>query len=216
LENSAKVFKRFILGFCKKVLLANNLAYVADTAFNQVDSDRALFTAWLGALGYALQIFFDFSAYSDMAIGLGKMFGFEFFENFNYPYISKSVSEFWRRWHMSLGEWFRDYVYFPLGGSRVKTKLRLAFNLFVVWVFTGFWHGASWNFILWGLLYFVLIDFEKFTGYPKKFLYSWQKNLWQMVSMLFVLFGWVLFRAVNLQKAGLYYASMVNITWGGG
>ncbi len=150
---SAGVF-RFVVGFNKKMLLANLMAEVADKAFAGAPGSVAF--AWLGAVCYTLQIYFDFSGYSDMAIGLGKMFGFNFLENFNYPYISKTVTEFWRRWHMSLGSWFRDYVYFPLGGSRVGTG-RLVFNLAVVWFLTGLWHGANWTFILGGCLCGVLI-----------------------------------------------------------
>lgn len=146
-----------------------------------------------------------------MAIGLGKMFGFQFLENFNYPYISKSISEFWRRWHMSLGQWFRDYVYFPLGGSRVKTKARLVFNLFIVWVLTGAWHGANWNFILWGFLYFVLIAFEKLTGYPDKFKSRLAKRLYQVFTLLCVLAGWVLFRALSGTVALRYGLSMLGL-----
>lgn len=136
--------------------------------------------AWFCALCYSLQILFDFSGYSDMAIGLGLMFGFHFDENFNYPYCSASVSEFWRRWHISLGTWFRDYVYFPLGGSRVSSKGRLVFNLFVVWMLTGIWHGASWNYVAWGFFYFVLLTFEKLTGIPKKLAHTWQRVLYRI------------------------------------
>ena len=137
---------RFIVGLAKKVIISNNLATVADMAFSQ--DNLSVGFAWIGAIAYTFQIFFDFSGYSDMAIGLGRMFGFQFLENFNYPYISKSVSEFWRRWHISLTTWFKDYIYFPLGGSRVKSKFRLFFNMFVVWFLTGVWHGANWTFIL--------------------------------------------------------------------
>lgn len=151
-------FARFIVGLAKKVLLANSFALVADAAFGSGDELSAAF-AWLGAIAYTMQIFFDFSGYSDMAIGLGMMFGFHFLENFNYPYMSTSISEFWRRWHISLGSWFRDYLYFPLGGSRVS-KGRNVFNLFVVWSLTGLWHGANFTFIAWGLMYFVLIAME--------------------------------------------------------
>lgn len=154
-DDFADGVKRFIAGFAKKIILSNNMALVADAVFAVPDSERSVLYAWMGAFAYAFQILFDFSGYSDMAIGLGKLFGFHFLENFDYPYISSSISEFWRRWHMSLGQWFRDYVYFPLGGSRVKTKGRLVFNLFVVWSLTGIWHGASWNFVVWGLMYFV-------------------------------------------------------------
>lgn len=204
--------KRFIIGFAKKVLIANNMALVADAAFAMPDAERSVIYAWLGALAYAFQILFDFSGYSDMAIGMGKMFGFHFLENFDYPYISSSISEFWRRWHMSLGQWFRDYVYFPLGGSRVNSKWRLVFNLFVVWALTGVWHGASWNFIIWGLLYFVLIAFEKLTGYPQKFTHTWQKVLYRIFTLLCVLLGWVLFRALGAKAAVKYGLSMIGAT----
>lgn len=204
--------KRFIIGFSKKIILSNNMALVADAVFSTPDCQRSILYAWMGAIAYAFQILFDFSGYSDMAIGLGKMFGFHFLENFDYPYISKSVSEFWRRWHMSLGQWFRDYVYFPLGGSRVHSKKRLVFNLLVVWSLTGIWHGASWNFIFWGLLYFVLLTFEKLSGYPRKFEKSWQKNLYQFFTMLCVLLGWVFFRAENMHSAVAFCKSLIGLT----
>ena len=145
---------RFLFGLAKKMLLANAVAQIADAAFSAVSPSVAL--AWLGAVAYTFQIYFDFSAYSDMAIGLGKMFGFHFLENFNYPYISRSITEFWRRWHISLSTWFREYLYIPLGGNRVS-KPRLFFNLLVVWAATGIWHGASWNFLIWGLYFAVLL-----------------------------------------------------------
>lgn len=192
---------RFMLGFCKKVLIANNVAVVADGIFG--NSGISVATAWVGAIAYTLQIFFDFAGYSEMAIGLGKMFGFHFLENFNYPYISKSVSEFWRRWHISLGTWFRDYVYFPLGGSRVKKKSRLIFNLFVVWLLTGVWHGANWTFVAWGLLYFVLLAFEKLTNFPEKI-----KFFNHIYTMLFVIIGWVLFRSDSIADALSYLKTM--------
>lgn len=193
---------RFVIGLSKKVLLSNNFALIADQAFayDAADSCSIMF-AWLGAISYTLQIYFDFSGYSDMAIGLGKMFGFHFLENFNYPYISKSVSEFWRRWHISLGTWFRDYVYFPLGGSHVKSKLRLVLNLLAVWFLTGLWHGANWTFICWGLMYFVLISLEKLTNFDKKNIPAIIKWLY---TMLFVIIGWVFFRA-NSMENGLHY-----------
>lgn len=196
---------RFMLGFCKKVLIANNVASVADEIFGMEEMSVA--TAWVGAIAYTLQIFFDFAGYSEMAIGLGKMFGFHFLENFDYPYISKSVSEFWRRWHMSLGTWFRDYVYFPLGGSRVKTKSRLIFNLFVVWLLTGVWHGANWTFVVWGLLYFVLLAFEKLTKFPEKIGF-----LNHIYTMLFVIIGWVLFRSESIAEAINYLKTMFFIS----
>ncbi len=203
--------KRFIIGLSKKIILSNNMALVADAAFSLPASERSIVYAWMGALAYSFQILFDFSGYSDMAIGLGKMFGFHFLENFNYPYISSSVSEFWRRWHISLGQWFRDYVYFPLGGSRVKTKGRLVFNLFVVWFLTGVWHGASWNFIVWGLMYFVLITFEKLTGCPRCFATDWQLLCYRFFTILCIILGWVFFRASNLQTAVNYCLSMFGL-----
>ena len=202
-EDFSKGTCRFIIGLGKKMLLANTLALVADYAFSVKSSELSVVMAWLGALAYTFQIFFDFSGYSDMAIGLGLMFGFKFLENFNYPYISKSISEFWRRWHISLGTWFRDYVYFPLGGSRVNSKKRLVFNLFVVWSLTGLWHGANWTFIVWGLMYFVLITLEKLTKFDQKL--GWFGHVY---TMLFVILGWVLFRADNISYGIGYIKSM--------
>lgn len=198
---------RFLVGFLKKVLIANTMAVIADNAFDTGVPSVAF--AWLGLFAYAFQIYFDFSGYSDMAIGLGRMFGFHFLENFNYPYISKSVSEFWRRWHISLGTWFRDYVYFPLGGSRVNSKARLVFNLFVVWFLTGIWHGANWTFLLWGLMYFALITAEKLSGFENKFkTVPWLKYIY---TMAFVLFGWVLFRATDLPSAAVYFKALFGL-----
>lgn len=213
--------RRFLLGFGKKILIANNMAIVADHCFRIVGEDGGTTAlAWLGALAYTLQIFFDFSGYSDMAIGLGKMFGFQFPENFNYPYISKSASEFWRRWHISLGSWFRDYVYIPLGGSR-QGKGRTLFNLFVVWLLTGFWHGANWTFICWGLLWCFFIILEKILGFEKKSylrplgntpvsqkLMSTLKHLY---LLLLVVVGWVLFRSETIGDAINYLNLMGGI-----
>ena len=200
---------RFIMGLGKKVLLANTLALVAEKAFNLGGARLSVSFAWMGALAYTLQIFFDFSGYSDMAIGLGKMFGFHFLENFNYPYISSSITEFWRRWHISLSTWFRDYVYFPLGGSRVKSRARMVFNLFVVWLLTGIWHGANWTFICWGLFYFVLIAAEKLSGFEGKL----EKQRWvkHFYTMLLVVCGWVLFRADSIGAAAEYLKAMFGL-----
>lgn len=201
---------RFMVGLGKKVLLSNTLAIVADNAFNMNSiNELSLSMAWLGAIAYTFQIYYDFSGYSDMAIGLGKMFGFSFLENFNYPYISKSISEFWRRWHISLGSWFRDYVYFPLGGSRVDTKKRLLFNLFVVWFLTGIWHGANWTFIIWGIMYFVLISIEKLVGFEKKF--NKLFFIKHIYTMFFVILGWVIFRASNITEAFSYMGKMFGV-----
>lgn len=206
LQDISDGINRFMVGMAKKVLLANNLALVADKAFKlSGQDDLSLSMAWLGAICYTLQIYYDFSGYSDMAIGLGKMFGFHFNENFNYPYISKSVSEFWRRWHISLGTWFRDYVYIPLGGSRVNTKLRLYTNLFVVWALTGLWHGANWTFICWGLMYFVILSIEKSTGIDKRKDHIWLRHFY---TMFLVIIGWVLFRADNITEAVNYLGTM--------
>lgn len=204
---------RFIIGLGKKVLIANNVALVADEAFKLIEGGQyqaSVLMAWVGAISYTFQIFFDFAGYSDMAIGLGKMFGFHFEENFKYPYISASVSEFWRRWHISLQTWFRDYVYFPLGGSRVKTKGRLVFNLFVVWMLTGIWHGAAWTFFLWGFLYFVLLTVEKMTGIDKKM--GWFGHIY---TLFFVIIGWVIFRAESLSDLGVYLGAMFGRASGG-
>lgn len=201
--------RRFIEGLAKKVILSNSLALIVDKAFGTSDyAALSVLFAWLGALCYCLQIFFDFSGYSDMAIGLGRMFGFRFLENFNFPYISASISDFWRRWHISLGSWFRDYVYFPLGGSKVSTKSRLVFNLLVVWLLTGIWHGASWNFVVWGCLHFALIAFEKLTGIPKCFRKPFTRLIYRCVTLFVVLIGWVIFRAPDLCSASSYIIAM--------
>ena len=170
----------------------------------RASNDKSLLFYWLYAISFTLHIYFDFSGYSDMAIGLGKIFGFDFIENFNYPYISKSVTEFWRRWHMSLGSWFRDYVYIPLGGNRVS-KGRWLFNILVVWMLTGFWHGASWNFILWGLLYAIFLVIEKL--WLGKYLEH--SGVWRHIYvMLIVCFGFVLFNAASITEAGQYLGAM--------
>lgn len=202
-------FSRFVVGLSKKVLLSNNLSIFVDNTFASV-GNISVASSWLGAICYTLQIFFDFSGYSDMAIGLGKMFGFHFLENFDYPYISKSITEFWRRWHISLGTWFRDYVYIPLGGSRVKTP-RLILNLFVVWSLTGIWHGANWTFIVWGLMYFILLTFEKISGFTKSkpskpsVFFRW------LYTLFFVILGWVIFRADSLSIAWIYIKTMIGM-----
>ncbi len=207
-------FSRFVVGLSKKVLLSNSFAILADKTFNAVANGEVLSVSfgWLGAIAYSLQIFFDFSGYSDMAIGLGKMFGFHFLENFDYPYISASISEFWRRWHISLGTWFRDYLYFPLGGSRVKMP-RLIFNLFVVWLLTGIWHGANFTFILWGLMYFVLIATEKMVQFDKNTKNAGfvVKTLKTVYTLFFVIIGWVLFRADSVGTAFSYIKAMFGM-----
>ncbi|MBQ7726774.1 MAG: MBOAT family protein [Clostridia bacterium] len=189
--------ERFVRGLGKKMLIANQMGMLADIVYALDEPDTPV--AFLGAAAYMFQIFYDFSGYSDMAIGLGRMFGFHFLENFDYPYISASVTEFWRRWHMSLSAWFRDYVYIPLGGNR-KGAARQVFNLLIVWLLTGLWHGASWNFVLWGLYYFVFLVLEKFL--LKGVLKRCPKPLSHAVTLVIVLAGWVLFRAETLPACG--------------
>ena len=196
--------ERFIFGLAKKLVIANNTGKLADVIFEAEILATPL--AWLGAIAYSLQIYFDFSAYSDMAIGLGKMFGFNFEENFNYPYISKSVTEFWRRWHISLSTWFRDYVYIPLGGNRRGIK-RQILNLFIVWSLTGIWHGAATNFLLWGLYYFVFLVLEKFV--LKKVLDKLPKWLAHIYALFVILIGWVLFRAEGLSGCIRIFKAML-------
>ena len=197
--------RRFILGLSKKILIANVLGELCDT-FKSSDEKSVLFY-WIYAIAFSLHIYFDFSGYSDMAIGLGKIFGFDFLENFNYPFISKSATEFWRRWHMSLGTWFRDYVYFPLGGSRVG-KGRMFFNLFVVWLLTGFWHGAAWNFIVWGLYFAVLLVVEKV--FILKYLNK-SKVFSHIYLLFFVLLSFVIFNASSMGEAFSYIGSMFGV-----
>lgn len=186
---------RFVIGLSKKILIANTLGVLC-SSFTQ-SADLSVLYYWLYVVSYMLQIYFDFSGYSDMAIGLGKIFGFEFLENFNYPFISKSITEFWRRWHISLGSWFRDYVYIPLGGNRVK-RARMLFNIFAVWFLTGFWHGAQWNFIVWGLYFGILLTLEKFF-----FLKKLEKHplLGHFYVLFFTAVSFMIFSAENMGDA---------------
>lgn len=185
---------RFVCGMCKKVLIANSIGALWTDVKAQDYASMPAATAWLGIAAFTLQIYFDFSGYSDMAIGLGKMLGFDFPENFRYPYNSKSVAEFWRRWHITLGDWFKSYVYFPLGGSRGSTAATIR-NTLIVWLLTGLWHGASWNFILWGLYYGVLIILEKFVF--RRLLERTPSALRHILTMLAVVFGWVIFEITS-------------------
>ena len=188
-EKIADGMRRFICGLAKKVLIANTMGQTADIIFNAGNDYLSVVTAWLGALAYLFQIYYDFSGYSDMAIGLGKMFGFDFKENFNYPYGAVSVKDFWRKWHISLSTWFKEYLYIPLGGNRKGLK-RQIFNLFVVELLTGIWHGANWNFICWGLYYFVLLAAEKLFLLP----YLKKGRVWPHLYTLFlVVVGWAMF-----------------------
>lgn len=201
---------RFITGLGKKVLISNNMAVIVDRIFQMnYNAPIPSSLAWLGSIAYTLQIFFDFSGYSDMAIGIGLMFGFKCDENFNYPYISKSITEFWRRWHISLSSWFRDYVYFSLGGSRVSNKDKMIRNLLVVWVLTGVWHGAEWTFLIWGMINFIFIVVEKLISFDdiKGF------NVFKHIYALFIInLGWVLFRSSNLIEAGKYISCMFGLS----
>lgn len=184
--------RQFIIGLGKKVIIANPLGEVADTIFAINPGDLSTTTAWIGILAYTLQIYFDFSGYSDMAIGIGKMFGFKFLANFNYPYIARSISDFWRRWHISLSSWFRDYVYIPLGGNR-KGTWKTYRNLLIVWTITGFWHGASWTFMAWGFYYGILISIER-LGLGKILDKIW-RPVQHIYVLIIVMIGWVFFRA---------------------
>lgn len=194
LDNAVSGIKRFIIGLSKKVIIANNMALIVDTIFDSNVVPGTLII-YIGAICYTLQIYYDFSGYSDMAIGLGKLFGFSFLENFNYPYIAKSITDFWRRWHISLSSWFRDYVYIPLGGSRVKT-IKIIRNILIVWMLTGLWHGASWNFIIWGLYYGILLLIEKFV--LKNMLEKIPNILRHLMTLFLVIVGWVIFRITDI------------------
>jgi len=201
--------QRFIIGLAKKTLIANPLGELAENIFTLSTHDLTMPIAWMGLLAYTLQIYFDFSGYSDMAIGLGKMFGFRFLENFNYPYIAKSLREFWCRWHISLSTWFRDYVYIPLGGSRVSTW-RVYFNLLIVFLLTGIWHGASWNFVVWGLFhgFFLAVEHAGFSIILNR--------LWLPLQHIYVitvvLASWVFFRAENMAEAMGYFNALINFS----
>lgn len=198
----------FAVGLAKKVLLANNIGLLWDSVRATAFSELSVLSAWLGIIAFAFQIYFDFSGYSDMAIGLGRMFGFEFEKNFNYPYTSKSITDFWRRWHISLSTWFKEYVYIPLGGNRVKPA-RAHLNILIVWVLTGFWHGASFNFLAWGLYYALLLMLEK--DVLSKALNKLPAAVGTVYTLIFVLIGWVLFASDNLADSFGYIKAMFGI-----
>ena len=196
-EDFTAGLRRFIIGLAKKVIIANSVAKAAVIIYEGDPSIYGTGMYWIAAVAYALQIYFDFSGYSDMAIGLGRMFGFHFLENFRYPYTSLSITDFWRRWHISLSSWFRDYIYIPMGGNRVN-KFRFIINILVVWAVTGFWHGAQWNFILWGVYYGILLLLEKlFLG---KFIEKLPTIIRWVYSMFFVLIGWVMFNLTDFSQ----------------
>lgn len=203
----SKGIERFIIGLAKKMIIANNLALVADAVFDTPTQFISSPVAWIGVIAYAFQIYYDFSGYSDMAIGLGKMFGFEFLENFNYPYISKSIREFWRRWHISLSTWFRDYLYISLGGNRLG-KARTHINLIIVFFITGLWHGASWNFIVWGLLHGLFLIIER-LGFDE-ILQRIGKPFSHIYTILVILITWVFFKADDLPHAFNYLKRMFS------
>ena len=203
-EDFALGLRRFLFGLGKKVLLANQFGELTEAFRNS--GEKSVLFVWLYALAFALQIYFDFSGYSDMAIGLGRILGFRFPENFNYPYLSSSVTEFWRRWHMTLGGWFRDYVYIPLGGNRVS-RPRWVFNILAVWMLTGLWHGASWNFVAWGLLFALLLLLEKMVPGLKRL----PRGAAQLYVLLVVVLSFVVFNAQSLQQAGQDLAGMLGL-----
>ena len=211
-EQFASGVQVFVVGLAKKVLLANNLGMLWDAYKAMPVSELTTAGAWLGIVAFSLQLYFDFSGYSDMAIGLGRMLGFEFIPNFNYPYISKSITEFWRRWHISLGTWFREYLYIPLGGNRVS-KPRLLFNLLIVWAATGIWHGASWNFLLWGLYFAALLIVEKF--FLLRYLKRLPAVLQHLYALFFVLVSWAIFAVEDFSHMGAYLGAMFGMAQGG-
>lgn len=198
--------KLFAVGLAKKVLIANQMGVLWDTI--RGTSSNGIVGAWIGIISYAFQIYFDFSGYSDMACGLGKMFGFEFMKNFNYPYVSKTITEFWHRWHISLSSWFRDYVYIPLGGNRCKLP-RVIFNLFAVWALTGLWHGANFNFIAWGIYYFVIIVLEKYVY--GKYLEKLPSLLKHIYALFLILLGWTIFYFEDFGQFATYLTSMFTL-----
>ncbi len=204
---------RFCCGLAMKVILSNQLSVIADAAFGMAGASQNLSVGfgWLGSISFSLQIFFDFAGYSAMAIGLGKMFGFDFPENFNYPFIAKNNTDFWQRWHMSLTHWFRDYLYYPLGGSRVDRTWKLVRNLFIVWVLTGLWHGAAWTYVLWGLECFVLLTFEKLTKLPKRKMNPLVQTLYRIFTLVCFTLGSTVFRSDGLRNAGNFVMAMFGL-----
>ncbi len=204
--------KRFLLGLGKKVLLANSLGLIWREISSSQLGELSVLSAWLGIIAFALQIYFDFSGYSDMAIGLGSIFGFRFLENFDYPYISKSITEFWRRWHISLGTWFKEYVYIPLGGNKKGFGKQMR-NIAIVWFLTGLWHGASWNYIIWGLYFAFFLVIEKL--FLLKTLDRVPRIVSSVYTLILVLFSWVVFAFENLSSAGDYLKAMIGLSGGG-
>ena len=207
-DSFSKGMLRFLRGLYKKVLLANVIGMLFDIISSDI-SNISLLTAWLGALSFSLQIYFDFSGYSDMAIGLGKMLGFDFLENFNYPYIANSITDFWKRWHISLSTWFKDYIYIPLGGNKKGIK-KTIINLLIVWTLTGIWHGASYNFIIWGFYYGILLILEKFVF--KKILDKLPNIIKHIYTLILIIIGWVIFSITDINNLILYLTKMFDIS----
>lgn len=205
-DNYEQGIIRFILGLGKKAIIANSMGAIAEPIFKASPYENSVAIAWIGAIAYSLQIYFDFSGYSDMAIGIGRIFGFSFPENFNYPYISKSITEFWRRWHISLSSWFRDYVYIPLGGNR---KGNVYVNLSIVFLLTGIWHGANWTFVIWGIYYGIFIVLERLGKKHLKFRFP--KVVGHVYTLFLVIIGWVIFNAGSLEHAWQYILSMFGM-----
>lgn len=212
LEKFADGLRRFIIGLGKKIIIANNVAIIADSIFNNAILNKYVgLVLIIGALAYTFQIYFDFSGYSDMAIGLGKMFGFEFLENFNYPYISQNITDFWRRWHISLSSLFRDYVYIPLGGNRVS-KFKWIRNILIVWLLTGLWHGANWNFIIWGLYFALILLFEKLIFH--KILKKLPLIIRWLYSFILINIGWIIFRLEDFSELSYVFKNLFNFKSG--
>jgi alginate O-acetyltransferase complex protein AlgI len=212
IDNKLLGFFRFGIGLAKKVLIANVMGAEADHAFSLAEGELTSSIAWVGILAYTFQIYFDFSGYSDMAIGMGRIMGFKFPENFNNPYVSRSITEFWRRWHMTLGSWMRDYLYIPLGGSRVKTKRRMYFNLWFVFLASGLWHGAAWNFVIWGAFhgFFLILDKLFFLKLSNKM----GKYPSIIITFFITIIGWVLFRSESFHQIGYYLQAMFAFDFG--
>lgn len=203
---------RFLVGMNKKILIADVLMNVTSEIFSTPFEKFTTGYAWLGSICFSLQLFFDFSGYSDMAIGISEMFGMGCRENFDYPYMTHSISKFWRRWHISLGEWFRDYIYIPLGGSKKGNRWRVAFNLFVVWIITGIWHGLTLNFIAWGIAYFVAIEFERISGFPGRIKSKIGRAIYRVITLAFINFQWVIFNSDSLTAGIRYIKRMLIVT----
>lgn len=201
---------RFIIGFNKKILLANTFSVITNEVFGAPATECSAAFLWLGSICYSLELYYDFAGYSDMAIGVSEMFGYRCMENFNYPYMTESVSKFWRRWHISLSQWFRDYVYIPLGGSHNDKPYRTYLNLLVVWILTGIWHGANWTYIAWGLGFFLMISFERLTGLPERIKSEFGRTFYRIFTLIFINFEWVMFRSESIRDGFSFIENMTK------